>query len=43
VREPVLDKEKANYCDFFRAKQTGSVQQEGKDKTIMDLENLFKK
>lgn len=43
VREPVQDKERANYCDFFRASQAGSALSTGKDETITALENLFKK
>ncbi|MFC1837705.1 hypothetical protein ACFLYW_03390 [Thermodesulfobacteriota bacterium] len=42
IREPVQDKEKANYCDFFRAAKTGSVQGSAEDDTLNKLNDLFK-
>jgi hypothetical protein len=43
VREPVQDKEKANFCDFFRVSQPGSALAGEKDKAFSELENLFKR
>jgi hypothetical protein len=43
IREPVLDKEKANYCDFFRVRPAGPALTGGKDEAFSKLENLFKK
>jgi hypothetical protein len=42
IREPVHDKEKANYCDFFRVLQAGTALAGGKDDAFSKLENLFK-
>lgn len=43
IRELIQDKEKANYCDFFRVSQTETARTEGKDEAFSKLENLFKR
>jgi rRNA maturation protein Nop10 len=42
IKEPVLDKERANFCDFFRASQGGAAQAGPASETIKTLNNLFK-
>src|SRR3972149_5100412 len=43
ISEAVRDKEKANFCDFFRFKDTASTKQNGKaqDRSKEDFFNLF--
>ena len=41
IKEPVQDKEKANYCDFFRAAKTGSTQAETESDAFKKLNDLF--
>ena len=43
IREPVQEKEKANFCDFFRVSKAGAGPNERKDEAIRNLEKLFKK
>jgi hypothetical protein len=42
IREPVQDKEKANYCDFFRVLQQGKAMTGEKDEAFSKLASLFK-
>ena len=42
IKEPVQDKEKANFCDFFRALQTGLAQADEENDVFKKLNNLFK-
>ena len=42
IRELVPDKEKANYCDFFRASKGGAAQSSAESDTIRKLQDLFK-
>ena len=42
VREPVRDKEKANYCDFFRAAPKGASGTGSESDTLKKLNDLFK-
>lgn len=42
IGEPVQDKEKANYCDFFRAAKSGAAQGGSENDAIKKLNNLFK-
>jgi hypothetical protein len=43
IREPVQDKEKANYCDFFRITLSGTARTGGKGDAYSKLKDLFKK
>jgi hypothetical protein len=42
IREPVQDKEKANYCDFFRPAKSGSAQGGSESNAFKKLNDLFK-
>jgi hypothetical protein len=42
IREPVQDKEKANFCDFFRAAGSGAPQAGPEDDAFRKLQDLFK-
>ena len=43
IHEPVQEKEKANFCDFFRASQGGTARMStGEDDALSKLKNLFK-
>ena len=42
IREPVGDKGKANFCDFFRAAPAGFTQGGGEAVTLDKLKDLFK-
>ena len=42
IKEPVQDKEKANYCDFFRAAKAGSALANTESDTFGKLNDLFK-
>jgi hypothetical protein len=42
IREPVQNKDKANYCDFFRASKSGSIQAGSENETMKKLSDLFK-
>lgn len=42
IREPVQDKEKANYCDFFRPAAKGSTPGGSGDDSLKKLNSLFK-
>ena len=42
TKEPVLDKEKANYCDFFRPAKAGTAQGDAEGDTFKKLSDLFK-
>ena len=42
IREPVQDKEKANYCDFFRALKTNTSRYDSIHETVSKLNRLFK-
>ena len=42
IREPVPDKEKANYCDFFRAARTGESTPDAAGDALKKLNNFFK-
>ena len=42
VRELVQDKEKANYCDFFRASKRGAAQIGPGSDAMKKLNDLFK-
>ena len=42
IKEPVQDKEKANYCDFFRAGGAGVSKTDGAGDALKKLNNLFK-
>lgn len=41
--DPVNDKERANYCEFFRPSTEGRLAQNQKDKLVSAAESLFKK
>jgi len=43
IREPVQDKEKANFCDFFQMSRTRTDTTTGKNEIYNKLEDLFKK
>jgi len=40
--ERVVDKEKANFCDLFRARAATSTKEPAKSGAMTDLEKLFK-
>lgn len=42
IREPVQNKDKANYCDFFRASKRGAIQAGSENETMKKLSDLFK-
>lgn len=42
IREPVQNKEKANYCDFFRVAKAGTAQAEPLNDAVKKLNDLFK-
>ena len=42
IREEVRDREKANYCDFFRAKTGGAGLFGGGNDTLKKLNDLFR-
>jgi hypothetical protein len=42
IREPVQDKEKANFCDFFRASQISPAQGSAENDALGKLDDLFK-
>jgi ssDNA-binding Zn-finger/Zn-ribbon topoisomerase 1 len=42
VREPVKDKDKANYCDFFRADRKGEKKTGLESDILKKLNDLFK-
>ena len=42
IREPVQDKEKANFCDFFRAAKKGTAGTSSESDAFKSLNNLFK-
>lgn len=42
IREPVQNKEKANFCDFFRASQKGAAQSSSENDALNKLHNLFR-
>jgi len=42
IRELVQDKERANYCDFFRPSSGGSAQSSQEDDALSMLNGLFK-
>ncbi|MDX1775563.1 MAG: hypothetical protein R3297_03180 [Desulfobulbales bacterium] len=42
IREPVPDKERANFCDFFRASAKGAALSNSPNETIKALNDLFK-
>ena len=42
IKEPVQDKEKANFCDFFRASETGLAQAGEESDAFKKLDDLFK-
>ena len=42
IKEPVQDKEKANFCDFFRASKTGLAQVGEENDAFKKLDDLFK-
>lgn len=42
IREPVQDKEKANYCDFFRVSRRGIKPNKKENEAYSKLGNLFK-
>ena len=42
IREPVQDKEKANYCDFFRSARAGSGSGSTENDAFKKLNDLFK-
>jgi hypothetical protein len=41
--DPVIDKERANYCEFFRPSTGNGNAQNQKDKLVSAAESLFKK
>ncbi len=41
IKEPVQDKEKANFCDFFRTLKTGSAQMGEEGDAFKKLDDLF--
>lgn len=42
IREPVQDKEKANYCDFFRTVKKTTAPGGKENETLKKLHDLFK-
>jgi hypothetical protein len=42
IRELVQDKERANYCDFFRQSTGGSGQADAENDAMNKLDDLFK-
>lgn len=42
IREPVQDKERANYCDFFSPSARDTVQGDSASDAIKKLQDLFK-
>ena len=42
IREPVQDKEKANYCDFFRSAAGGAAPAGSENNALAKLQDLFK-
>ncbi len=42
IREPVQNKDKANYCDFFRASKRGATRAGSENETMKKLSDLFK-
>jgi len=42
IREPVQNKEKANYCDFFRVAKRGAAASGSENDTLKKLDDLFK-
>ena len=42
IKEPAQDKEKANFCDFFRATETGLAQAGEESDAFKKLDGLFK-
>ena len=42
IREPVVDKERGNFCDFFRASQRVGVQSDKASADMKKLHDLFK-
>jgi len=42
IREPVLDKEKANFCDFFRISKAGAPETGPQNPAFNKLNDLFK-
>lgn len=43
ISELVKDKERANYCDFFRPTQSQSLKEDNKSQALSAAEKLFKK
>ncbi|RME57794.1 MAG: hypothetical protein D6780_07790 [Candidatus Dadabacteria bacterium] len=41
--ERVVDKERANFCDFFSLKEESEDKKEKKENYLKELDNLFKK
>ena len=41
IKEPAPDKERANFCDFFRASQRGAAQAYSACEDIQKLKDLF--
>ncbi len=41
--ERILDRDRANRCEYFRPAREGRSGDNGRDTAISDLENLFKK
>ncbi len=41
IKEPVQDKEKANYCDFFRAAKAGLAHVGKESDAVKKLNDLF--
>jgi len=41
--ERILDRDRANRCDYFRPGKGDAAGDSGKDQAMEDLENLFKK
>jgi len=42
IQEPVQDKEKANYCDFFRVSKRGAASVGSENETMKKLNDLFR-
>jgi len=42
IREPVRDKEKTNYCDFFLASKRNASHDGHENEALKKLNNLFK-
>jgi len=42
ISEPVPDKERANYCDFFRSAKNGVAADASENDAIKKLHDLFK-